>query len=66
MLTYSILGNDKPIKIEFGNESSVLDYWIDDFPLKVITHGWLASDNNSTGVFTIKTGTLYVKTSLFA
>ncbi|CAI6348331.1 unnamed protein product [Macrosiphum euphorbiae] len=51
----SILGNDKPIEIEFGNESSVLDYWIDDFPLKVITHGWLASDDNFTGVFTIKT-----------
>ncbi|XP_022166001.1 lipase member H-B-like [Myzus persicae] len=50
-----ILGNDKPIEIEFGNESSVLDYWIDDLPLKVITHGWLASDDNCTGVFVIKT-----------
>ncbi|KAL4097871.1 hypothetical protein QTP88_022574 [Uroleucon formosanum] len=56
----SFLGNDKPIEIEFGKESSVLDYWIDDYPLKVITHGWLASDDNYTGVFTIKTA--YVDT----
>jgi len=52
-----------PIDIEFGDESKVLDYWIDGLPLKVITHGWLASDENFTGVFCIKTGTLYVKTS---
>jgi len=51
----SYLGNDKPIKIEFDNESNILDYWIDDSPLKLITHGWLASDDNSRGVFEIKT-----------
>ncbi|XP_015369895.1 PREDICTED: lipase member H-B-like [Diuraphis noxia] len=56
----SILGNNKSIEIKFGNESSVLDYWIDDYPLKVITHGWLASDNNFTGVFIIKTAYLKV------
>uniref|UniRef100_A0A2S2QF13 Lipase member H-B n=1 Tax=Sipha flava TaxID=143950 RepID=A0A2S2QF13_9HEMI len=56
----SDLGNDKPIQITFGNESSILKYWIKDLPLKVITHGWLASDNNSTGVFVIKTA--YVDT----
>ncbi|KAL5239621.1 hypothetical protein ACI65C_007031 [Semiaphis heraclei] len=50
-----VLGNNKSIKIEFGDESKVLDYWIDDYPLKVITHGWLASDDNFTGVFIIKT-----------
>ncbi|XP_060851333.1 lipase member H-B-like [Rhopalosiphum padi] len=56
----SELGNDMPIDIEFGDESKVLDYWIDGLPLKVITHGWLASDENFTGVFCIKTA--YVDT----
>ncbi|XP_015369892.1 PREDICTED: uncharacterized protein LOC107165949 [Diuraphis noxia] len=52
----SILGNNKSIEIKFGNESSVLDHWIDDLPLKVITHGWYrGSRNNFTGVFIIKT-----------
>lgn len=50
------LGNNRSIKIEFGNESSIVDYWIDGLPLKVITHGWLASQINFTGVFCIKTG----------
>lgn len=36
------------------NESSILDNWIDDFPLKVITHGWLAWDNFDQGVFLIR------------
>lgn len=58
----SILGNDRPIEIEFGKEFSVLDYWIDGFPLKAITHGWLSSDDNCSGVFTIKTGKSYFKT----
>jgi len=53
------LGNEKPIKIEFDNESIILDYWIDESPLKFITHGWLASDDNSRGVFEIKTGRFY-------
>lgn len=51
------LGNDKPKEIKIGNESSVLEYWIDGLPLKVITHGWLQSDENFDGVFAIKTGT---------
>lgn len=51
------LGNGKPIKIEFGNESVIANHWIKDLPLKVITHGWLASDENCRGVFVIKTGT---------
>ncbi|CAI6349237.1 unnamed protein product [Macrosiphum euphorbiae] len=47
------LGNDKQIPIEWGNETSILDYWIQDLPLKVTTHGWLSSGENYTGVFTI-------------
>ncbi|XP_025199738.1 lipase member H-B-like [Melanaphis sacchari] len=59
----SNLGNDKPIDIAFDKVSSVLDYWIDGLPLKVITHGWLASDDDFTGVFCIKTA--YVDTGGF-
>lgn len=51
------LGNDNPIELEFGNESVIANYWIENLPLKVITHGWLASDENCSGVFAIKTGT---------
>lgn len=50
------LGNSKPIIVEFDNEKQILNYWIRGKPLKVITHGWLGSDENDTGVFTIKTG----------
>lgn len=58
MFQYRCLGNDEPIQIEFGNELRILKHWIKGLPLKVITHGWLASDNNNTGVFAIKTGML--------
>lgn len=57
MFVNSELGNQSPIKIDFGNESAILNYWIDGLPLKLITHGWRASDFNDSGVFTIKTGT---------
>lgn len=50
------LGNDRRIPIGCGNETSILEHWIQDLPLKVITHGWLSSDYNYTGVFTINTG----------
>uniref|UniRef100_A0A2H8TZ83 Pancreatic triacylglycerol lipase n=1 Tax=Melanaphis sacchari TaxID=742174 RepID=A0A2H8TZ83_9HEMI len=50
----SNLGNSKKIPIGCGNESSILDYWIKDLPLKVITHGWLSSDKNNDGVFIIR------------
>lgn len=50
------LGKDTQIPIEFGNETNILEYWIQDLPLKVTTHGWLSSGNNYTGVFTINTG----------
>lgn len=61
MFSNRYLGNDKPVKIEFGNESCILDHWIKGLPLKVITHGWLASDENFTGVFVIKTGTFVLR-----
>lgn len=54
----SNLGNDKPVEINFGDESSILEYWDNDLPLKVITHGW--SDDKNSGVFNIKTGTLFI------
>lgn len=50
------LGNSKWIPIASGNESSILDYWIQDLPLKVTTHGWLSSDKNNSGVFAINAG----------
>lgn len=50
------LGNDKPIKMKFGNLTCIQQYWSKKLPLKIITHGWLASDKNFTGVFDIKTG----------
>jgi len=50
------LGNDKQIPIEYGNETSILEYWIQDLPLKVTTHGWLSSGENYSGVFTINDG----------
>ncbi|XP_060851334.1 pancreatic triacylglycerol lipase-like [Rhopalosiphum padi] len=49
----SDLGNSKRIPIASGNESSILDYWIQDLPLKVTTHGWLSSEKNNSGVFAI-------------
>ncbi|KAL4121368.1 hypothetical protein QTP88_013894 [Uroleucon formosanum] len=51
----SDLGNNKPIIIEFGNEKQIINHWIRGKPLKVITHGWLGSDENDKGVFSIKT-----------
>lgn len=42
------------VEIKFGKESSIFDNWIDDLPLKVITHGWFASDNFGQGVFEIR------------
>lgn len=51
----SELGNDKSENIEFGNERKIIDIWIRDRPLKVITHGFLSSVN-STGVMHIKSG----------
>ena len=57
LFKFRYLENYQPKKIEFGNESSVLDYWLDGLPLKVITHGWLSSDENVDGVFSIKTST---------
>lgn len=51
------LGNNKSHKIQFDNVSSILDYgWIKGTPLKVITHGWRASDKGDQGVFFIKSG----------
>lgn len=50
------LGNNKSILIEFGNEKQIIDYWIRDQPLIVITHGWRGSDEDDKGVFAIKTG----------
>lgn len=56
MYSYRYLGNEKPIKIKFNNATNIQKYWFEDLPLKIITHGWLASDENFTGVFDIKTG----------
>lgn len=56
MLSVRILGNDKPIVIEFGNEKQMINNWLLGRPLKVITHGWLSSDDDESGVFSIKTG----------
>jgi len=50
------LGNEKPIAIEFGDEKLMIHNWLPGKPLKVITHGWLGSDLNDSGVFAIKTG----------
>ncbi|XP_050520697.1 lipoprotein lipase-like isoform X3 [Daktulosphaira vitifoliae] len=50
------LGNNYPIPFEYGKEQDLIKYWIPKQPLKIITHGWLATSENSTGVFAIKTG----------
>lgn len=52
----SELGNNHPVIIEFNNEKQIIDYWLHGKPLKVITHGWLGSDEDDKGVFAIKTG----------
>lgn len=51
----SDLGNNKSILIELGNEKQIIEYWIRDQPLIVITHGWRGSDEDDKGVFAIKT-----------
>lgn len=56
MYSNRYLGNDKPIKIKYNNVTRIQKYWSKGLPLKIITHGWLASDKNFTGVFDIKTG----------
>lgn len=46
--------------IEFGNEKEMIGNWSRGLPLKVVTHGWLGSDENDKGVFAVKTGKLGV------
>jgi len=51
------LGREKYIQIKFGNESSILEHWIKDSPLKVTTHGWnTAMKNNTEGMFEVNYG----------
>lgn len=50
------MGNSEPVIIEFGNEKQMINNWIPGKSLKVITHGWLGSDEDDAGVFAIKTG----------
>ncbi|XP_050520695.1 lipase member H-B-like isoform X1 [Daktulosphaira vitifoliae] len=57
------LGNNYPIPFEYGKEQDLIKYWIPKQPLKIITHGWLATSENSTGVFAIKTA--YVNTTKY-
>ncbi|XP_050547261.1 lipase member H-B-like isoform X1 [Daktulosphaira vitifoliae] len=51
----SICGNDNPMKIEFGNETDIFNYWIPDLPLKVVVHGWLDSGTDEDGASYVKT-----------
>lgn len=50
------LGNSNSVEIKLNNEKQIINYWLQGRPLKLITHGWLGSDNNGNGVFSIKTG----------
>lgn len=58
---YRELGNSQPIPIELGNEKQMINNWMRGLPLKVITHGWLGSDEDDKGVFAIKTGNFLKK-----
>lgn len=60
MLAGRDLGNNNPVIIEFGNEKQMINNWQRGKPLKVITHGWLGSDTDDSGVFAIKSGKLNV------
>lgn len=64
LLYFRDLGNDHPISVGLNDENVITKYWIEGLPLKVITHGWLSSDSNSSGVFVIKTG-IYDKLQVF-
>ncbi|XP_050441948.1 lipase member H-like isoform X2 [Adelges cooleyi] len=58
-----LLGNEHPIVFTIDQEKDLLNYWIPGQGLKVVTHGWLATSENSTGVFTVKTA--YVSATEF-
>ncbi|VVC35767.1 Hypothetical protein CINCED_3A020346 [Cinara cedri] len=50
----SKLGKTKSIKINYGQEAELNNYWMFNSPLKVIIHGWLDSTRHKDGVFCIK------------
>lgn len=48
-MTTRKLGNYKSIKIDLHDLNKMIKNWLPQKPLKVITHGWLASENNELG-----------------